>query len=303
MYLEDKFKSGQFVMTAEIAPPVSFDAADLMAMAGGLKGVADAVNVTDGASAKSHMSALAAAAILNQNGIEPILQFTCRDRNRLAIQSDLMGAAALGIRNMLLLFGDKPEAGDQPDTKAVHDVTTDQIAETARRMREQHQLPTGKEIKGSAHFLIGMADAPQDPKPDWQPDRLKGKIAAGAQFCQTQFCMDGQVLRRYMARLVDAGIVPGVSYLVGIAPLRSAKSARWMKDKLFGTIIPDEIVARMEGASDAVAEGIKIAGELIEDYATIPGVSGVHIMAPLNEHAVPDVIKAARKTVSKAAKV
>lgn len=289
-------------MTAEITPPVSCDARDLMKHAASLKGLADAVNVTDGASAKSHMSSLAAAALLAQHGIEPILQLTCRDRNRLAIQSDLMGAAALGIRNMLILHGDQPQAGDQPDAKPVFDLNTDAIASTARQIRDAHVLPTGKAVGGEARFLIGMADAPQDPKPDWKPDRLRGKVEAGAQFVQTQFCMDGAILRRYMTRLRESGLTPGLFYLVGIAPLRSVKSARWMKEKLFGTIIPDDIIARMDAAKDPVAEGIKICGELIEDFATIPGVSGVHIMAPLNEAAVPDVIRTARAKVTMAAK-
>src|SRR6185295_6940677 len=199
--LEQRLRARQFVITAELAPPASFDPADLIAKALPLKGLADAVNVTDGASARAHLSAPVAAAILVQNGIEPILQLTCRDRNRIALQGDLMGAAATGVHNLLTLTGDDPKAGDQPDTKAVFDVDSTTLTAMARRMGEQSELPTGRKIAGAARFFIGAADAPIDPPPGWQPTKLAAKIAAGAQFAQTQFCMDTGVVRRYTERL------------------------------------------------------------------------------------------------------
>lgn len=297
--LKDKLDAGRFVITSEITPPLSFDAADLRHMALPLKGVADAVNVTDAASSRVHMGALAAASLLASWDIEPILQLTCRDRNRIALQGDLIGAAALGISNLLILGGDDPKSGDQPDAKAVFDLDAIKLSDTARRMRDERQLPTGRGIAGHANFLIGGADAPIDPPAGWKPDRLAAKHRAGVDFVQTQFCMDVMLLKRYMARLEDAGLVPGLRYLIGVAPLRSAKSARWMREKLFGTIIPDAIVARLDGASDPVAEGITICAELIAELSTIRGIAGVHVMAPRNEHAVPEVIARAGKMLKR----
>jgi methylenetetrahydrofolate reductase (NADPH) len=208
-----------------------------------------------------------------------------------------MGAAALGIRNLLLLTGDDPKAGDQPDTKPVFDVDSKTLIETARRLRDEGALPTGRKVAGKADFFLGAADMPIDPPTDWQPNSLVGKIKSGAQFAQTQFCMDTGVVRRYVAALEKAGITKQLSILIGVNPLRSAKSAQWMKSHLFGTIIPDSFIARMEKASDPSREGVRICVELIEELATVPGVAGVHIMAPGNDAAIPEVIKAARKSV------
>jgi methylenetetrahydrofolate reductase (NADPH) len=293
--LAELLQSGHFAITTEISPPVSCDASDLLAKALPLAGLADAINVTDGASARAHLSAPIAAAILAREGIEPILQLTCRDRNRIALQADLMGAAASGVRNILLLTGDDPKAGDQPETKPVFDLDSTTLTRTARDLRDKGELPTGRKVAGEARFFIGAADAPIDPPAGWKPDKLAGKIAAGAQFAQTQFCMDAGVVRRYAARLAEHETTRGFALLIGIAPLRAAKSARWMKEHLFGTVIPDAYVERLEQAADAVAEGQKIAIELIEELATIPGVAGAHIMAPANEGAVPGVIAAARQ--------
>jgi methylenetetrahydrofolate reductase (NADPH) len=292
--LEQRLREGRFVITAELAPPVSCDADDLRAKAALLKGLPDAVNVTDGAGARAHMAALAAASLLVGMGIEPILQITCRDKNRIALQSEMMGAAALGIRNLLLLTGDDPKAGDQPDTKPVFDINSAALIETARRLRDQSELPTGRKVAGKASFFIGAADMPIDPPTGWQPNALTAKIKSGAQFAQTQFCMDAALLRRYIGALEAAGITKQLAILVGVNPLRSAKSAQWMKSHLFGTIIADNLIARMEQAADPAREGIKICAELIEEYSTIPGVAGVHIMAPGNDAAIADVIKAVR---------
>jgi methylenetetrahydrofolate reductase (NADPH) len=301
MNLQDKLKARRFVLTAEVTPPVSADRNDLVTKAMPLKGLADAVNVTDGAGARSHLATLASAAILVQEGIEPIMQITCRDRNRIALQSDLMGAAALGIRNFLMLRGDDPSAGDQPDAKPVFDVDARGLLETARRLRDTGELPTGRKIGGHAPFFLGAADSPIDPQPGWEPKGLAAKIAAGAQFAQTQFCMDVDVVRRYVARLAEHGLTDKLSILVGVVPLRSAKSAIWIREKLFGAIIPQAFVDRMEKASDPLAEGRRICSEVIEELATIPGVAGCHIMAPNNDAAVPDVIAAVSDKVSRLA--
>jgi methylenetetrahydrofolate reductase (NADPH) len=297
--LQDKLRAGRFAITAEVTPPVSASRDELIDKALPLKGLADAVNITDGAGARPHLGAVTAAAMLVQEGIEPILQFTCRDRNRIALQSDLLGAAASGVRNLLMLRGDDPSAGDQPDAKPVFDLDARQLLETARRLRDAGELPTGKKVSGRADFFLGGADNPIDPPPGWEPKSLAGKIAGGAQFVQTQFCMDAGVVRRYMARLNEHGIADKVYFLIGVVPLRSAKSARWMKEKLYGTIIPDALVERMEQASDPAAEGRRICVEVIDALTEIPNVAGVHIMAPNNDAAVPDVIRAARESIGR----
>ena len=299
--LEARLKAGRFLITAELAPPVSCAADDLRAKAAALKGLPDAVNVTDGAGARAHMAALAAASLLRGMGIEPILQITCRDKNRIALQGEMMGAAALGIRNLLLLTGDDPKAGDQPDTKPVFDINSAALIETARRLRDKGELPTGRRVAGRAEFFIGAADVPVDPPAGWQPNALAAKIKSGAQFAQTQFCMDAGVVRRYVGALHQAGVTKQIAILIGVNPLRSAKSAQWMKSHLFGTIIADELIARIEKAADPAREGIKICAELIEEFSTIPGVAGVHIMAPGNDAAIPEVIAAVRTRVANAA--
>lgn len=299
--LQERLRQRRFVMTAELVPPVSSDAQELLRKAAGLKGIADAVNVTDGAGARAHMSALAASSLLLQAGIEPILQMTCRDKNRLALQSEMMGAAVLGIRNLLLLSGDDPKAGDQPDTKPVFDVDSKTLIETARRLRDEGTLPTGRKVTGHADFFIGAADMPIDPPEGWQPNALLAKVQAGAQFAQTQFCMDAAIVRRYVGALEKAGVTSKLALLIGVNPLRSAKSARWMKNHLYGTIIPDGFIARLEKAADPAREGLHICVELIEELSTIRGVAGVHIMAPGNDAAIPETIAAARARVQRAA--
>ena len=238
------------------------------------------------------MSSLAAAAILIENGIEPIVQFTCRDRNRIALQGELLGAAALGIRNVLALRGDDPKTGDQPDTKAVFDLDTTGLLAMAHRMRSEGRLPTGTQIKGRVDLVLGAAEIPVDPPADWRPDGLKAKLEAGADFIQTQFCMDAGVVRRYAARLLDLGIAQRLPILIGVAPIASVRSARWMREKLYGALIPEEIVARLERAADPKSEGKKICIELMQQLAGTPGIAGVHVMAPQNHAALAEVIAA-----------
>ena len=303
MTLQEKLAAGRFVITAEVTPPASAARGDFLAKALPLRDVADAVNVTDGAGARPHLAALTAAAMLVEAGIEPVLQFTCRDRNRIALQSDLIAAAASGVRNLLMLRGDDPSAGDQPDAKPVFDLDPRQLLETARRLRDTGELPSGRKIGGRADFFLGGADNPIDPPPGWEPKSLAGKLAAGAQFVQTQFCMDAGVVRRYVARLAEYGIAGKAALIIGVVPLRSVKSARWIKEKLYGAIIPDALIARLEGAGDPVAEGRRICLDLVRELADIPQVAGAHVMAPNNEAAVPDVIRAARESVKRLAPV
>jgi len=299
--LQEKLRASRFVITAEVTPPVSADRGELLAKARPLKGLADAVNITDGAGARPHLGAVTAAAMLVEQGIEPILQLTCRDRNRIALQSDLLSAAASGVRNLLMIRGDDPSAGDQPDAMPVFDLDPRSLLDTARRLRDTGELPTGRKITGRADFFLGSADNPIDPTPGWRPAGLLAKLDAGAQFVQTQFCMDAGLVRRYMARLAEHGVTDKLSILIGIVPLRSAKSARWIKEKLFGAVIPDALIHRMERASDPAAEGRLICIEMVRELAEVSHVAGVHIMAPGNDDAVPHVIKAARDSVSRLA--
>jgi methylenetetrahydrofolate reductase (NADPH) len=287
--LQARLSSGDFVVTAEITPPVSTDPSEFLMRAMPLKGIATAVNVTDGAGAKVHLSSLAAAHFLVQNGIEPIVQMTCRDRNRLALQGDILGAESLGIRNMLMLAGDDPKAGDQPDAKPVFDLDSKGLLAMADRMRREHKLPSGTAIAGKLDIVLGAADMPIDPPADWEPKGLRAKVAAGADFVQTQFCMDVGVVRRYAARLLEHGV--RVPILIGVAPIPSARSARWMREKLFGTLIPDSIVERLEKASDPRREGRRICVEVLQQLAETPGVAGAHVMAPMNFAEIPATIE------------
>ena len=286
--LQVRLRSGQFVVTAEITPPVSTDPAEFLRRAMPLKGLATAVNVTDGAGAKVHLSSLATAHFLVQSGIEPIFQMTCRDRNRLALQGDILGAVSLGIRNILALAGDDPKKGDQPEAKPVYDVDSRGLLAMANAMRSEGKLPSGTPIDGKVPLVLGAADLPVDPQPGWEPKGLRAKIEAGADFVQTQFCMDTAVVRRYAARLLDCNV--RIPVLIGVAPIPSARSGRWMKEKLFGTIIPDSFIERLEKAADPKAEGRKICVEVLRELAQIPGIAGAHVMAPMNFSEIPMVI-------------
>ena len=290
--LESVLRRGDFALTAETTPPDAGTAPPVVARVACLKGLADAVNVTDGAGARAHMSALAAAAVLAKNGIEPVMQMTLRDRNRLALQADLMGAGALDVRNILCLRGDDVTAGDQPEAKAVFDVDTLTLVRTARAMRDEGVLPHGRKVEPKLKMFIGVADTPLEPKPGWRPDGLMAKLAAGADFVQTQYCYDVALLRRYLAALADHGVPDSVFLIIGIGPIASARAARWMNDNLFGVSVPAPIVDRLEKAADPRAESIRICVELMQEIAEIPGVAGAHLMAPRAEEAIAEAIDA-----------
>jgi methylenetetrahydrofolate reductase (NADH) len=285
---------GDFALTAEVAPPLAASAESLLKRARPVAGAVDAVNVTDGASARVAMSSLAASALLVREGIEPVLQCTCRDRNRIALQSDLVGAAALGVHNVLMLTGDDPKAGDQPDAKPVFDLSSSDLIRIAADMRDKGIVASGREIDSPPRLFIGCADVPTDPKPDWKPAALAAKADIGAQFVQTQLCFDIGLVRRYVARLSEEGLTDRLFILIGIGPLASARSARWMRDHLFGVVVPDAIIARLEGASDARREGVRICAELLQELVEIPGVAGAHLMAPVNPSDIPAAVEESR---------
>jgi methylenetetrahydrofolate reductase (NADPH) len=278
--LRERIRDGKFVITAEIVPPLAASPDPLLAEAQVLRGNVRALNVTDAAAGRTSMSSFAAAAILSANGHEPILQVTCRDRNRIALAGDLLGAAAQGVGNVLILHGDDPKGGDQPDATPVFDLSSAELMKMVRDMRDSGVLPSGREIESPPDYFIGGADVPQVPGPDWQPGRLLSKVEAGAGFLQTQFCYDVDVARQYMSRLCDEGIAERVGIILGVGPIRSAKSARWMNDNLFGVHVPDAVIARLEGADKPLDEGRRFCAELIQSLQAIPGVAGVHLMAP-----------------------
>lgn len=293
--LQEKIRDGQFVITAEIVPPLAAAPDALLAEARTIGARADAMNVTDAAAGRTTMSSFAAAAILKANGYEPILQVTCRDRNRIALAGDLIGAAAQGIENLLLLRGDDPRGGDQPDAMPVFDFETADLMKLARDMRDDGVLPSGRAIDSPPRFFIGGADIPRIPDEKWSPEPLRRKIDGGAGFLQTQFCFDLEVARRYFERLGEEGITDQIGVIIGVGPIRSAKSARWMNDNLFGVHVPDATIARLEGAKDQAAEGRAICAELIEGLREMAGPAGAHLMAPAQG---PDAIAAVLETVS-----
>lgn len=284
--LREKLAQGQFVVTAEIIPPLSASATGLMEKVEPLRGLADAVNMTDAAGSRPAMSSFAAAAILVREGLEPVLQITCRDRNRIALAGDLLGAAAQGVENLLILHGDEPKVGDMPDAKPVYDLDSRAAMTLARDMRDRGELPSGRKIEPAPRFLIGCADSPVDPAPDWKPKGLEAKVAAGAEFAQTQFCFDLDAARRYVERLEAEGTLSRLRLIVGVGVLASAKQARFMRENLFGVTIPDAVVARLDAAPDQKAEGRAIAAGIIRALKGVKGVAGVHVMAPMNGGAV-----------------
>jgi len=218
--------------------------------------------------------------LLVQNGIEPIMHITCRDRNRIGIAADLIGAAALGVRNILVLTGDDPRKGDEPDAKPVYDLSSDDIITLAHTLGADGKTASGRELSTRAEFFIGTADAPFHPPPEWKPDRLEHKIGAGAGFVQTQFCFQPSLARRYFERLGEYGITDRLPFIVGVGPIASVRSARWMNEHLFGVNIPASVIDRLEKAADPAAEGLRICVELVDTYREMAGVAGVHIMAP-----------------------
>jgi methylenetetrahydrofolate reductase (NADPH) len=278
--LRDRLRAGRFCFTAELVPPLSADPKAVLDLVAPLRGLVSAVNVTDGAGAKTTMSSLAAAAILAREGIEPVLQLTCRDRNRIALAADLVGAAALGICNLLPLFGDDPQKGDQPEAMPVRDLNTPALIALARGMRDGGTLPTGRKIEPPPDFFIGAADVPAEHDPAGAPPSLAAKLDAGAEFVQTQLCFDAGLARRYVASLDRLGLLSRVKILVGLGPIASLKSALWMKQNLFGVAMPETVLKRLEGARDQQAEGRRICIELVHELRGIPGVAGVHLMAP-----------------------
>ena len=288
--LRKSLNDNKFVFTAETSPPDSGSKIDVLDQVKSLKGLADAINVTDGAGANSHMSALATAAIIAEDGIEPILQFTTRDRNRIAIQGDLLGGWALNIPNILCLYGDEVKSGDQPEAKEVRDLDTISLLKTANNIKVNKNYPSGRKIANAPDFFIGGADTPFKINDDFDGANLFKKIDVGVEFFQTQYAFDELILQKYMKRLNQLGIISKVYFIVGLGIIKSAKSARWMNANLFGINIPDDIINRIEKSKNEKAEGTQICIELIQKYKSIEGVSGIHLMGYKQEQDIASVI-------------
>jgi methylenetetrahydrofolate reductase (NADPH) len=284
--------SGHFAVTSEIVPPVAGAAASVRAHALALVGYVDAVNLTDNPTASAHMSPVAAARFAHECGLEPTVQLTVRDRNRLALTADLLGAWALGARNVFCLSGDPIRVGDDADAAAVADLDVQGVIGLARRLRDEGRTLAGKEVADPPRFLIGVADVPlTDP---YEPARLEAKLEAGADFVMTQITYDLDGLSGWADQMRPRGLFERAHVLVGITPLRSARQARFMDERLPGVSVPKDLIAEVEAAgADGPAVGRDQAVRLIAAVRTIPGMAGVHLMAMGHDDTTRDVIEAA----------
>ena len=289
--LERVLRSGAFAVTTELDPPDSADPEDVYRRARVFDGYVDAINATDGSGANCHMSSLAVCALLTRVGYAPVMQISCRDRNRIAIQGDILGGAAMGVCNMLCLSGDGVQAGDHPQAKPVFDLDCMSLLQIACTLRDRHQFDSGRKLTFAPRVFFGAAANPFVPPFEWRAQRLAKKVAAGAQFIQTQYCYDLPRLREFMQQVEDLGLLGKVFILVGVGPLRSAKAAEWMRTNVPGIAIPDAVIARLAGAEQPAAEGRKLCVELIQQIREIKGVSGVHVMAYRQEESVAEVIE------------
>ncbi|HOD37654.1 MAG TPA: methylenetetrahydrofolate reductase [Candidatus Marinimicrobia bacterium] len=292
MTLREKINSGKFIVCGEIGPPQSCDGDVIRRKAQYFKGIADAVNITDNQTAIPRLSSIASAKILLDEGVEPIIQMTCRDRNRLAIQSDLLGAAALGIRNVLCLTGDYQKLGDNPEAKGVFDLDSIQLIATVAQMNSGYLL-SGREMKKAPEFLIGGAANPFAVPFEMRLIRLYKKVKAGVNFIQTQPVFDPELFIRWMEKVVEMGLHEKVAILAGVMPVKSVNTLLHMREDVPGVKINDVYIRRMEKAADPQAEGIKIAVEIIQTVKNIKGIRGVHIMPFMWESIMPTVVKEA----------
>jgi len=288
--LERVLRRGEFAVTAELNPPDSADPEDVYERAAIFEGWVDGINATDGSGAHCHMSSVAICALLTRVGFSPILQISCRDYNRIAIQGNVLGAAALGVCNVLCLTGDGVQAGDHPEAKPVFDLDSISLLGVIKRMREDRMFLSGRKITSPPRLFLGAAENPFVPPYDFRPLRLAKKVGAGAQFIQTQYCFDVPMLRAFMGKVRDLGLDRECFILAGVGPLPSARTARWMRANVPGVHIPDGFIARLEGAQDQKAEGKRLCIEIIQEVREIPGISGVHVMAYRQEQYVSEIV-------------
>lgn len=293
--LEKVLAAGHFAVTGEVGPPRGSDPEAVRKKGAHLVGKVDAVNITDNQTAMVRMSSWAASLICKAMGLEPNYQMVCRDRNRLAMQSDILGAYAMGLNTMLCLSGDHPRFGDHPQAANVHDIDSIQLIAMVKRMRDEGLFMGGAEIQGPPQMFIGAASNPFGDPQELRVLRLAKKVAAGADFIQTQCIYDMKRFREFMSQAVDKGLTEKTAILAGVTPLKSGGMAKYMATKVPGMTVPDEIVKRIAGApKEAQAEeGIKLCCEQIEELRQMPGVKGVHLMAIEWEHKVPEILERA----------
>lgn len=293
--LERVLTSGAFAVTSECGPPRGADAEVVRKKGAFLKDVADAVNVTDNQTSVVRMSSLAASLILKEMGFDPVMQMVCRDRNRIAMQSDILGAAALGINNLLCLSGDHQRFGDHPGAKNVYDIDSMQLIQTVKRLRDDGKFLSGEEVKGKPSLFIGCAENPFADPFDIRAMRLAKKAAAGAQFVQTQCIFNMAKFEKWMEMVRDLGVHEKIYILAGITPMKSIGMARYMQTSVPGMDVPEELIARLKGVpkENVAEEGIKMCVEMIQQVKAIKGVAGIHLMAIEWEQKVPEIIKAA----------
>jgi len=288
---EAALRSGKFVVTAEVTPPDSADPQDVLKAAKILGSAADALNVTDGSGANCHISSVATCTILSNAGYEVIFQMSCRDRNRIALQAELLGASALGLHNVLCLTGDDVTAGDHPQAKRVFDMDSTQLIQTARIMRDEGIFLSGRKLSAKPKFFLGGADNPFVEPFDFRPLRLAKKIQAGAEFFQSQYCFDVERLKSHMQKVRDLGLHEKSFILIGLGPLRSEKTAEFLRTKVPGVYVPDAMVERMRKAQDKRTEGKRICVEIIQQVREIQGVAGIHMMAYKQEEAGAEILE------------
>ncbi|MEC9342827.1 MAG: methylenetetrahydrofolate reductase [Pseudomonadota bacterium] len=288
--LERVLRSGQFAVTAELNPPDSADPQDVYERAAIFEGWVDGINAVDASGANCHMSSVGICALLTRMGYAPIMQIACRDKNRIAIQGDVLGAAAMGVSNILCLTGDGVQCGDQPGAKPVFDFDCMSLLETVRTMRDESRFLSGRKLTSPPEVFLGAAINPFAPPYDFRPLRLRKKIQAGAQFVQSQYCYDVPMFREYMKRVVDMGLHEQCFILCGVGPLASARTARWMRSNVPGVHIPDSIIERLEGAQNQKLEGRHLCVDIINEVKEIEGVSGVHMMAYRQEELVAEIV-------------
>ncbi len=291
--LERILESGQFAVTGECGPPKGTSPKAVQKKGELLKSCCDALNVTDNQTAIVRMSSISGCVLLKELGVEPVLQMVVRDRNRLALQSDILGAAALGIRNVLCLSGDHQKFGNHPTAKGVYDIDSMQFIQMVKTMRDDHKFLNGEEISGDVPFYIGAAANPFADPFEFRVTRLAKKVNAGADFIQTQGIFDMSKFVEWMQMVRDRGLDEKTHILAGLIPIKSVGMARYMRNNVSGLSVPKELVDRMADAKDAKEEGVKICLETIEQLKDVEGVHGVHIMAVAWEDIVPRIVEEA----------
>ena len=292
MSLRERLASGGFAVTAEISPPRGASTTKITETAAQLRDWVDAVNVTDNQGSNVRLASWAGSLAVQAAGLDPVMQMTCRDRNRIALQSDLLGASALGIRNILVMTGDHPKFGDHPEAKPVFDLDSAQLLWTLRTMRDQHVLLSGRKLNPAPDCFLGAVENPFAPPVAFRAERLGKKVAAGAQFVQTQFVFDVPAFARWMAQVRDLGLHEKCAILAGVGAVRSIKALDYMRDHVPGVDVPDDTYKRLRAVppEKTAAEGVKLAAEVVQQVSEIPGVAGVHLLVAGNEQAVPAIL-------------